>query len=297
MNVFNGWQRARLCHESLVFETSGGLASALRDGFFYVSIPEVLDLRPQDHFVRSFYHEASVERNNSYAGFKAYGSSDLGPYQGYFARDSDQAEQFFIEKKNWNLLFPLDLTCTSYALLSFTLTLLREIFSKLGVPDDNLQEGTGGCLTEHGTHTYTFNHFRPVNHPRGLNVHKDSGWLTVLRSFDPGLEILRDGAWISINPIEGYFIVNFGCAMEIFTRNLPCQVTAVTHRVVSQPTDRPSDRFSYALFVDTSLSKDNMRGLYEYVPKKGLKYVVDFDQFLKNILNKTYDLKTVGLYE
>ena len=156
-----------------------------------------------------------------------------------------------------------------------------DFFSKLGVSDNDLGKGTGGCLTEHGTHTYTFNHFRPIQSPRGLNVHKDSGWLTVLRSFDPGLEILGDDVWVPINPMEGYLIVNFGCAMEIFTRNLPCPVTAVTHRVVSQSTQRPSDRFSYALFVDTSLSQENMRGLYEYVPKEGLRYVVDFDQFQK----------------
>ena len=80
---------------------------------------------------------------------------------------------------------------------------------------------TGHALSGRGTYHLTFNHFRPEIDARGLNVHKDSGWVTVLRSLDPGLEVQRDGRWEPIDPEPGWFIVNFGCAMEILHETRP----------------------------------------------------------------------------
>ncbi|WP_088134232.1 2OG-Fe(II) oxygenase family protein [Vibrio gazogenes] len=132
---------------------------------------------------------------------------------------------------------------------------------------------------------------------RGLNVHKDSGWLTILRSIEPGLEVLRNGKWQPINPKFGKFIVNFGCAIEILMRESKTPVSAVAHRVKEQfEHRRQADRFSYALFIDSSLDETVCPGLYKYIPNKGLIFEVEFRTFLNEILKNTYDANTQGLY-
>ena len=134
---------------------------------------------------------------------------------------------------------------------------------------------------------------------RGLNVHKDSGWVTVLRSLDPGLEVQRGESWEPINPEPGWFIVNFGCAMEILTRDSAAPVAAVAHRVRRQAVDRKGsspDRFSYALFVDSSLDECLCPGLFRYEPGTGLVLAGKFADFLDEIVHSTYESDGVGLY-
>jgi len=116
----------------------------------------------------------------------------------------------------------------------------------------------------------------------------------VLRSLEPGLEVLRGAEWLPITPRVGAFIVNFGCAMEILTRNSRTPVAAVAHRVVEQrPDDRTGpDRFSYALFLDSDINAD----LYRYDFSRGLVLEVNFKEFLDDILRNTYRHDSEGLY-
>ena len=125
------------------------------------------------------------------------------------------------------------------------------------------------------------------------------GWVTVLRSLEPGLEVHRDGGWYPIDPVPGTFIVDFGCAMEILTRHTRTPVAAVAHRVTEQPPVRPAsggDRFSYALFVDSSLDETACPGLFRYEPGVGLNLEMSFATFLSDILRNTYREDTSGLY-
>lgn len=74
--------------------------------------------------------------------------------------------------------------------------------------------------------------------------------------------------------------------------------TPVAHRVTEQRDQRRStpDRFSYALFADSSLDAEIYKGLYRYHPARGLTLEADFKQFLDNILKNTYELDSEGLY-
>ncbi|MGW1197563.1 2OG-Fe(II) oxygenase family protein [Streptomyces sp. NPDC002536] len=290
------WQRAELRGGQLRFSADDGLERALRDGFFYIDQPSGLDLTAGDRFARSFYLPA--EADDPYRDFRNWRSEQLGAHQGYFCRDADQTEQFFLEKSWWERVYPADLARQATVMRDVALDILRAVLTILDLPRDLWDQATGHSLTKLGTHTLTFNHFRPDVPMRGLNVHKDSGWVTVLRSTEPGLEVDRDGTWHPIDPIPGTFIVNFGCAMEILTRRTAAPVAAVAHRVVQQPPGAGAkpDRFSYALFVDSSLDDAVCPGLFRYEPEVGLQLETGFGRFLDEILDNTYRDDGVGLY-
>ncbi|MFE0170707.1 2OG-Fe(II) oxygenase family protein [Streptomyces sp. NPDC059002] len=304
-----GWQLAELRGGQLHFTAADGLQRALKDGFFYVQQPAGTDLSAGDRFARSFYLPGDADDSGDadacgdgtrdpYRGFRRWTAGQLGRHQGYFCRDADQTEQFFLEKAWWDRVYPAALARQAERMRDFALAVQRAVLTRLDLPRALWDEATGHSLTPHGTHTLTFNHFRPEVAARGLNIHKDSGWVTVLRSTERGLEVDRDGDWRPIDPIPGTFIVNFGCAMEILTRHTATPVAAVAHRVVRQPPGgaaRP-DRFSYALFVDSTLDDSVCPGLFAYEPGSGLRLEAGFGTFLDDILDHTYREDTTGLY-
>lgn len=290
------WQRARLSAGELHFENPAGLSRALGDGFFFVDQPSHQDLSAGDRFARSFYLPAA---RDPYRGYADRTAGQLGEHQGYYRREADQTEQFFLESRNWRAVYPPALVEQALGMRALALDILRAVLSHIDLPPSLWDEATGHSLAGQGTYTLTFNHFRPEVRARGLNIHKDSGWVTVLRSLEPGLEVHRDGGWYPIDPVPGTFIVNFGCAMEILTRHTRTPVAAVAHRVTEQPPVRPAsggDRFSYALFVDSSLDETACPGLFRYEPGVGLNLEMSFATFLSDILRNTYQEDTSGLY-
>ncbi len=290
------WQCARLRDGRLVFDTSPGLAQALRDGFFFVEQPPGIDLTPGDRFARSFYLPAA--EGDAYRGFAQWTPERLAQHEGYYRRDVDQTEQFFLERRFWADVYPRELAAQAQVMQQLALEILAAVLTELDLPEELWERATGGCLGGAGTYHLTFNHFRPEVRARGLNIHKDSGWVTVLRSIEPGLEVDRGGAWVPIAPRPGTFIVNFGCAMEVLTRSTRTPVAAVAHRVVEQRAagaDKP-DRFSYALFADSSLDEQACPGLFRYQPGQGLVWEMSFRTFLDEILKNTYQEHTAGLY-
>ena len=293
------WQQAKLTNHGLQFDQANGMQQALLDGFFFVEPSAPIDLAPGDRFARHFYlpPPPNEPRGCAYRGFKTQTETELGPLQGYFCRDADQTEQFFLRSTHWQQLFPQAVCSLAQHLKALAIEVMLAVLKHLDIPRALWLKATGHCMTQAGTHTLTFNHFRPHVKARGLNVHKDSGWVTVLRSLEPGLEVLREGIWCPIDPRPGCFIVNFGCAMEILTRHTARPVAAVAHRVVQQrPEHAKEDRFSYALFLDSSLDKQMCEGLYTYKPEHGLELVADFEQLLTSILDQTYQPHSVGLY-
>jgi len=295
------WQRASLAEGTgLVFEEDGGLDQALSDGFFFLRPPTKVKLWPGDRFAQEFYRPSGGTDTpfDRFRGFTSLNEDRLGKHQGYFCRDQDQTEQFFLESASWPTVYPVELAEQAEAMRSLAVEVLRAVLVHLDVPEYLWDTATGHSLSGRGTYTLTFNHFRPEKRARGLNVHKDSGWVTVLRSVEPGLEAYCGGLWKPVDPVEGMFIVNFGCAMEILTRRTRRPVAAVPHRVREQPlgSDGAPDRFSYALFVDSTLDETLCPGLYSYNPGDGLEFEGRFSDFLDTILANTYDRDNVGLY-
>jgi len=88
---------------------------------------------------------------------------------------------------------------------------------------------------------------------QGVGAHKDSGFLTVLlQDVQSGLEVERDGAWISAPPIRGTFVVNIGEVLEMASDGY---LRATMHRVTTPPagTDRLSVPFFFAARLDAQV--------------------------------------------
>ncbi|KAL3577303.1 hypothetical protein D5086_022586 [Populus alba] len=101
--------------------------------------------------------------------------------------------------------------CTSVR--GLVLRLLEAISESLGLERDCIDKKLGG----HGQHM-AMNYYPPCPQPEltyGLPGHTDPNLITILLQDDvPGLQVLRNGKWIAVNPIPNTFIVNIGDQMQ-----------------------------------------------------------------------------------
>lgn len=274
--------RSELQNGRLVFDTDDGFETALSDGFFLLRAPEGLNLRPADLFARHFFEDRQGDPSDIYRGFR--GISVPGDYQGYFDREHDQWENFYIEMSNWGLL-PAGVAAAGHRMTDIGIAILRSILDRLGVPADLWQELTGGLSERRGHQMLAFNHFRPDRRKRGCKFHRDSGWVTVLRSDAPGLLAFIDGELRRIDPEPGYLIVNFGSSIEVLTNRMNTPVRASVHGVFSTERDPGQpDRASYVVFLDSRL--DGTIYQIEDGRPHALQSVADF---AVQEVNRTYD--------
>jgi len=93
--------------------------------------------------------------------------------------------------------------------------LLELISESLGLKPSYINEYLG----EDCVHSFVANCYPSCPQPElamGLMKHSDPGALTVLlQDTNSGLQVLKDGQWITVKPTEGAFIVNLGDHMEV----------------------------------------------------------------------------------
>ncbi|KAK1226313.1 hypothetical protein PQX77_010698 [Marasmius sp. AFHP31] len=83
---------------------------------------------------------------------------------------------------------------------------------------------------------------------QGVGPHFDQGFLTILlqASDHPGLQVQNlAGEWISVPPVPGTFVVNFGRGLEFVTDGT---VRATCHQVISPPDTFNTPRYSVPFF-------------------------------------------------
>jgi len=79
----------------------------------------------------------------------------------------------------------------------------------------------------------------------GVHHHTDAGALTLLLQDDvKGLQVYRDGAWYSVTPLKGAFVVNIGDMIQVWSNDI---YHAAIHRVLAM--DR-LDRYSLPFFFN-----------------------------------------------
>lgn len=109
------------------------------------------------------------------------------------------------------------------------LRLLEAISESLGLEEGNYIDKQIG---EHGQHM-AINYYPPCPQPEltyGLPAHTDANLITLLLQDDvSGLQVLRHGKWININPIPNTFIVNLGDQMQVLSNG---RYKSVLHRAV-----------------------------------------------------------------
>ncbi|EXC02138.1 Hyoscyamine 6-dioxygenase [Morus notabilis] len=116
--------------------------------------------------------------------------------------------------------------CTSVR--GLVLRLLEAISESLGLNVGYIENALG----RHGQHM-AMNYYPPCPQPDltyGLPGHTDPNLITVLLQDDvPGLQVLRNGNWVAVNPIPNTFIVNIGDQMQVISND---RYKSVLHRAV-----------------------------------------------------------------
>ena len=130
--------------------------------------------------------------------------------------------------------------CTSVR--GLVLRLIEAISESLGLPSDYIDKE---ALGKHGQHM-ALNYYPPCPQPEltyGLPGHTDPNLITILLQDDvPGLQVLRDGNWVPVNPIPSTFIVNIGDQMQVLSND---RYKSVLHRAV---VSRDKERISIPTF-------------------------------------------------
>ncbi|KAL1548481.1 Protein LATERAL BRANCHING OXIDOREDUCTASE 1 [Salvia divinorum] len=98
----------------------------------------------------------------------------------------------------------------------------------------------------------------------GLSPHSDGSALTVLqqgKGSSVGLQILKDGKWISVQPIPNALVINIGDTIEVLTNG---RYKSVEHRAV---THKEKDRLSIVTFYAPSYDIE-LGPMQEFVDEK-----------------------------
>ncbi|CAH1439138.1 unnamed protein product [Lactuca virosa] len=108
------------------------------------------------------------------------------------------------------------------------LRLIEAISESLGLDGDYISRQLG----KHAQHM-AFNYYPPCPQPDltyGLPGHKDLSLITVLLQDEvPGLQVLRNGNWVAVDPVPNTFIVNIGDQMQVLSND---KYKSVLHRAV-----------------------------------------------------------------
>lgn len=266
----------------LEFSTAGGLARALRDGCFLLAIPDTFDAEPCLTLCHEFHRDPA----------DLGGHPDLDAYRGfktldgvYFDREHFQTEHLLVDGPGRERWFPRPVRETADHMQEFTQLVLCAALTALGIAPDLWHPVTGGACDGEGTHWFAANHYRSERPQLGCAPHKDTGFVTVLHQQEPGLEILRDGAWVPVDPVPGHFVVNFGGAFELLTTALPTPVHAPLHRV-RQCTRAPGtpNRVSFAAFANPPATGD----LFQVRPDGAAVPVRNAADFLREFNEQTW---------
>jgi isopenicillin N synthase-like dioxygenase len=207
-----------------------------------------------------------------------------GDYQGYFDREHDQWENFYVERANWHVV-PEPVAAEGESLVDVGIMILRSVLRSLDIPQHFWPQVTGDLADSGGHRMLAFNHFRSEKQARGCKFHRDSGWVTVLRSTEPGLVALIGNQLKTIWPADQHLIVNFGSSIELLTAKLPMPVTASVHGVVqTERANVAKDRLSYVAFLDSDLSAD----IFQMRDRRP-QYVESVTEFAIREVARTYD--------
>jgi isopenicillin N synthase-like dioxygenase len=120
----------------------------------------------------------------------------------------------------------------------------------LGLEDTKISESF-----HEGLYDIRMNCYPPCPEPErvlGIVPHADNSGITLLADFGdfPGLQFLKDGKWVGVEPIEGAIVANIGHIIEVMTNGI---YKAPEHRAVVNKT---KERLSIVTFCYPAPSMD-----------------------------------------
>ncbi|TDB55632.1 2OG-Fe(II) oxygenase family protein [Photorhabdus luminescens] len=273
--------RSHLEGDNLIFDDSDGFDRAFRHGFFLLKAPSYMNFEHGDRFAHHFFEPATEGDLRPYTGFRSCTLST--DYEGYYDRKHDQWENFHIERKHWNLI-PSEVATLGRHMAHAGICILHSVLNYVGIPRRDWELITGGLSEGLGNQTLGFNHYRSEKTARGSKFHRDVGWVTVLRTTERGLLAYIDDELLTIDPVPGYLIINFGSTIELLTENLTKNVRANIHGVVRTERNGQRDRTSYVMLLDNNVTGN----IYKYGPQGPIK-VQSFKEFASQELERAYD--------
>jgi hypothetical protein len=251
--------------DNLRFASTSERSEAMRAGIFLLRVPDGVALAPADSVANSFYLPDTLSADGQ--PFRSLSSERFSdPLLGFHAR-TDQIEQFLLEARFWRGVYPEPVLSTAAQLRLIAAIIVRDALDYAGIPPHLWFAATGGCSSDAGAYHLTFNHYRPAHRSIGLSSHKDDGFVTILRTTWPGLEVNVDNHWELVPGSADVLVVNFGLATELLTRAAAHPISAIMHRVVEQTNDRDS----WALFSSSNCAPDGDAGIFAYNCATGLE--------------------------
>lgn len=246
---------------------------AFADGVFLLTIPAELDITAADQFASEFYRGDA----SPYGHFKNIRANQFDDELLGFHQRVDQIEQFLLERRFWSRYYPTEITRIAEKMTELSRLILGAALDYAGIPKHLWPQATGCCSQGAGAYHLTFNHYRAQLPEAGLSSHKDDGFLTILRTTQPGLEVNRLDRWESVKCAPDTFVINFGLSMEWLTAHCDSPVAAILHRVTHQAQDRISfGHFSSSNFIPHD------HGIFSYYPTRGLERICDVRELINN---------------
>ncbi|KAJ8898577.1 hypothetical protein K2173_001474 [Erythroxylum novogranatense] len=143
-----------------------------------------------------------------------------------------------------NLPLPLRDTLNSYSLelKGLATKILAQMAKALKLEAKEMKE-----LFEDGHQAMRMNYYPPCPQPEqviGLTPHSDATGLTILLQLNDveGLQINKDGKWVSVKPLQNAFVVNVGDMLEMITNGT---YRSIEHRAT---VNSSKERLSIATF-------------------------------------------------
>jgi hypothetical protein len=273
--AFQPHARAEIRDGSLHFETPDGWQDARTRGVFYLKAPSDVDYSAGVRFCESYHLERTGHADDPYRGFRAARLD--GSVLGYSSAGNDQVERVQLELRLWERHLPAELPPILHGLNRLARTAVHGFFARCGVEPAHVAQVTGGMDTDEALQYCIFNNYasRTVA-ADGFTPHKDSGFITIMYSTEPGLEALEDGRWVPVDPIPGYLTAINGHSLEVLTARMPRPAAASYHRVRPMaPRPGREDRTSFGVYIGPRFEQD----LYQYDESGNLTRFQSFMSF------------------
>ena len=198
-------------------------------GLFYLKIPDDLDLECARQFGREL-----VASDSPYRHVPQYGE-----LEGFIALENNQQTKLALRRERWDQHYPEHIASFGRQLDTIGIAIICAVFRQSGIPDALWDRASGGYASGGGDAFLNFVHYDTRTPDWGLRPHTDYGFVTILDSSAPGLQIEVGCEFEAVPALPGHFIINFGEALNFITAHADRAVSAVTHRVLSQQSSDP----------------------------------------------------------
>ena len=261
--------------EHLAFASDSDLEVAWDLGLFYLKTPGELDLESARQFGKGLIATDSPYRQ----------VPQFGELEGFIALENNQQTKLALRRERWDQHYPEHIVGFGRQLDSIGIAVIRAVFRQSGIPEALWDRASGGYASGGGDAFLNFVHYDTRTPDWGLRPHTDYGFVTILDTSAPGLQIEVNGGFEDVPVLPGHLIINFGEALNFITAHSDHAVSAVTHRVLSQ---QSTDRVRHGIVYFANPDLDGMLWQFDAAgEEQGSSSVKDLFALLEQKLTKT----------